>query len=80
MSEQLNYMSGQFCSCSDILSQHLLLLIKNPAIKTHHYNSDAELMRLQQVIKCEVSTPICKCNLWCRTLLPHTITITEVDI
>ena len=30
MSEQLNHMSGQFCSCSDILSEHLLLLIGNP--------------------------------------------------
>ena len=49
MSEQLNYMSGQFCSCSDILSEHLLLLIENPAIKTHHYGSEAELMRLQEV-------------------------------
>ena len=59
MSEQLNYMPGQFCSCSDILSEHLLLLIENPAIKTHHYGSEAELMRLQEVIKCEVSTPTC---------------------
>ena len=30
MSDQLNHMSGQFCSCSDILSEHFLLLIGNP--------------------------------------------------
>ena len=50
MSDQLNHMSGQFCSCSDILSEHLLLLIGNPATVSRYANR-------RPVLKPKIKTP-----------------------
>ena len=58
MSDQLNHMSGQFCSCSDILSEHFLLLIGNPANVTTIIMQHTLIRLMCLFIRCYAHTHI----------------------